>query len=492
MFRTASSLIVLPLGIAFLAAGFTSVTAQNNLPVPPPGLTQYQFGAPSDDETAILQYINRARANPTAEGERLAVEEAFIYQRDWEYPGSPGMPANVQAELAQAQLQLRSDFSSYSPRPPLAFNAQLNAAAAQHVADMISTGIQQHNSSDGTDPGTRVTSFGYLDYAGENVEGTPGDPRLIDPLSLHDLYQVDPGNPGYGHRLSIMEAGGLGNVEIGIATRSLGGWSTEDFGAGITVPLVSGAAYVDNAARGFYAVGEGLDGVVVTAPGCSSYYAVTAASGAYSLPLDLVPIYRAAYYYDQSTGKFVSPQPTATPPVVNLVFTDSSGSTNTRTVTLTHTSFQPPNSDPSDFTLTREYHDAGGNVRYDNAAVDLALPGTTAPTPTPSPTPTPTPMPISGVTVNISSNGTSLFVISRAGSDSSQPMTVAYKSVGSAQSGTDYIPLNGTKKIKAGASSATIKVKPLPGATGVVKLKLLSQSGYTVGTASQAKIRLGQ
>src|SRR3569832_2162151 len=39
----------------------------------PMGITLYSIGQPTDEEQLYLEYLNRMRANPTAEGQRLAV-----------------------------------------------------------------------------------------------------------------------------------------------------------------------------------------------------------------------------------------------------------------------------------------------------------------------------------------------------------------------------------------------------------------------------------
>lgn len=297
------------------------------------GLTQYTFGTPSGDETEILAYINRARANPAAEGQRLVA-------------GLDGSNPGV--------VLLLSQFQSYPTRPPLAFNAKLNAAAQQHTADMIAMGRQSHDSPDGTPYGIRIQRFGYTYPHGENVAGGGVYPAPVTPWFTENAYENDTIDPYLYHRLAIMEPNDVGSVEVGIAQHAVGGWNTEDFGANQTPPLLTGAAFTDNAGIGFYASGEGVASVVVTAPGASSFYAVTVESGAYTLPLDLVPAYSAG----------------APAPVVQVVFTDAlHGNVTTKNVTLTHT----VGTDGS------VYYDAYSNVRYDNAQVNLVQPGSAHP-----------------------------------------------------------------------------------------------------------------
>ena len=330
--------------LAALAAGHSGAA-------PTDGLTFYDIGNPSGDETEILCEINRARANPPAEGQRLVAVLEAIYQ----------------SHLSSMDVLL-AQFQGYPVRPPLAFNAKLNASAQAHTADMAATGILQHNSSDGTSPGDRIASFGYARAAAENCAGGFVDPVPVKPWSTESSYETDLGVPDLGHRLSIMEPDGLSSVEIGVAQQAVGGWNTEDFGANATPPLVSGAVFTDTAGTGFYASGEGVGGVTVTAPGASSFYAVTSVGGAYTLPLDRVgPVYAdgTAYYYDPSTGGYIY-SPVNPVPTVRMVFTDAQGKVTTCDVTLQYHPISPNN-------FVGDYSDAQGYVRYDNAEVDLVL-----------------------------------------------------------------------------------------------------------------------
>ena len=64
----------LSLGAVALAAAlsFSTASAQTiSTPPAPAGLTEYLFGSPSGDEVEMLECINRARANPAAEGQRV-------------------------------------------------------------------------------------------------------------------------------------------------------------------------------------------------------------------------------------------------------------------------------------------------------------------------------------------------------------------------------------------------------------------------------------
>ena len=70
---------------------------------------------------------------------------------------------------------------------------------------------------------------------------------------------------------------------------------------------------------------------------------------------------------------------------------------------------------------------------------------------------------------------------------------VSYVVKGTAVNGTDYVLLNGTKKIKAGKTSKPIKVVPqgnLGGAKKTVKLVLSAGDGYTVGATGSGKVKI--
>ena len=100
----------------------------------------------------------------------------------------------------------------------------------------------------------------------------------------------------------------------------------------------------------------------------------------------------------------------------------------------------------------------------------------------------------SGIAVAGGAGG--VVMVSRAGSDTTAPLTVSYKVGGTARSGVDYKKLPGTITIPTGAAKAKIKVKPLDGSAGggtrKVKLTLLpgADDSYTVGTVYKARIKV--
>ena len=87
------------------------------------------------------------------------------------------------------------------------------------------------------------------------------------------------------------------------------------------------------------------------------------------------------------------------------------------------------------------------------------------------------------------------FLLTRTGGDLSQPLKVRYSLSGNAINGINYKQISGTKKIKAGRSSATIQVVPIntqssPGTKRQVALSLVEGESYIVGGAKKAKIKI--
>lgn len=246
----------------------------------PLGLTLYSIGQPTDEEQLYLEYLNRMRANPTAEGQRLATTTDPDVLSAYSYFG-------VDLNLMQ------SEFATNPPVPPLAPNAQLIAAARWHSGDMYTNQYQGHSQTNGLvvmDPGNRMSTNGYNWYTwGENVYS-----YAQSVFHGHAGFAVDwgPGTGGMqtpaGHRNNMLAAG-FREVGMGVFDGVNGSVGpqliTQDFGTQQgTTPLITGVVYYDFTTNGFYALGEGIGGVTVNTPG-SSYYAITANSGGFTIPV---------------------------------------------------------------------------------------------------------------------------------------------------------------------------------------------------------------
>lgn len=304
-------------------------------------LTQYSIGDPTGEEQLYLEYINRARGNPQAEGIRLAATTDPEVLGAYQYFG-------VNLTLMQSQ------FAVIVPQPPLSMNALLLAAARAHSVNMLNNAYQGHgdSASGASTVVTRLSSYtsGANGYSlGENVYS-----YAKSVLYGHAGFEVDWGgtaltggmqNPA-GHRLNIHSAT-FREIGVGVVLGSNGSVGpqlvTQEFGARSDVlPFVTGVVYQDKNNNGFYDAGEGIGGVNVMVSG-SNFYAVTAASGGYSVP---VP----------GDGTYV------------VTFSGGSVPSASRTATVA----------------------AGSSVKLDYVAATLATP-TPIPTATPSPTATPGP-----------------------------------------------------------------------------------------------------
>ena len=83
----------------------------------------YEHGDPTNFEQYMLELLNRARMDPSAEGIRLSKEIAFYAQSmRW---GKP-----------EFFINLRKEFASYPKAPPLAFNPKLLKSAQGYSQEM--------------------------------------------------------------------------------------------------------------------------------------------------------------------------------------------------------------------------------------------------------------------------------------------------------------------------------------------------------------------
>ena len=236
------------------------------------GASLYVSGDPTPAEQLVLEYVNRARANPIAEGQRLGI--------------------NIHEGLQNPGL--------VGPRPPLAMNKILLGIAQTHTHDMYNLNYFSHNDPNGTTPFGRMTHAGY-NYllAGENMAAAGTDQSANE---LEDFMMVDAGTPGRPHRVNLLDLinpfpcegapcvyseVGIGYYE-GVTPNGNGLTSliTEDFGATNTGPFLLGVIYNDQDGNNFYDIGEGIGGVTIRAS-IGSYYAVSSTSGGYAFPIDM-------------------------------------------------------------------------------------------------------------------------------------------------------------------------------------------------------------
>lgn len=237
----------------------------------------YSVGEPTDAEQLCVEYINRARANPAAEGQRLATTTDPDVAWAYEYFG-------VNLGL------MKSELSACSAVPPLAINEAMTRAARGHSQDMFDHQFQEHLGSDGGTLGQRLINAGYP-YTGcaENIYVYAKSVWHGHAGFMTDWDRVPNGmQPGRGHRVNIL-SGNYREVGIGIIEGINGTVGplviTQDFGTRTGLhPLITGVVYYDFNGNQFYDLGEGLGGVRISVAG-GPYYALTAGSGGYALPV---------------------------------------------------------------------------------------------------------------------------------------------------------------------------------------------------------------
>jgi Cysteine-rich secretory protein family/Carboxypeptidase regulatory-like domain len=218
----------------------------------------------SAPEQLILQMINRARANPTAE----ATLDGIGLNDD--------LPAGT---------------ISSSPEQPLAPNADLQTVAEQHSADMIANNYFSHTAPDGSTPQTRIAATGYTGLdTGENIAyltATNNAPDQAAPQLQTDLFE------SAEHRENVLSPN-YNEIGVGLANQVLGANNyeqvdvTQDFGGRSNVVYLTGVLYNDTSHTGFYAIGEGLSGVTVTATNLTngqSYATTSNSAGGYEIAL---------------------------------------------------------------------------------------------------------------------------------------------------------------------------------------------------------------
>ncbi len=260
-----------PLRLVALLLAATSLLAQT------PYSIDGTAGPPTDDETYYLELINRARANPAAEGERLQTTT----------------DADVLAavEFFNTNLSLMAgEMAALAATPPLAFNAQLLNAARGHSLDQFNNQFQGHVGSNGSSAGDRATAAGYsYSTLAENVFST-----AESVFHGHAGFEIDWGNgfggmqTGRGHRQAIHNAT-LREIGVGVVLGTNGTVGpqvvTQNFGTRQNAaPLLTGVAYYDLSGDSFYSPGEGLGGVAVTVSN-AAFSATTTPSGAFTIPL---------------------------------------------------------------------------------------------------------------------------------------------------------------------------------------------------------------
>ncbi len=262
-----------------------------------PGTLLYEHGDPTDDQQHMVELINRARSDPSGEGDRIAADYNSASVK-FEYDG-----ALAADPLHWTRAESQAAWRTYSQEPPLVFNQNLALVGNQWSIAMRSADRQAQ-----TLPGqpgllTRMGQNGYPAFwSGQLVNGYAADVLTAYASWAVDWGQVlDPttGRPGLWNRAAIINHQNqafLDFVEVGpgfvrrdnpppggvgplVATLVLG------TRAGANLRYVTGVVYEDKDFDQMWDPGEGLPGVRIDVNRSSSY-AISSSSGGYAVPVD--------------------------------------------------------------------------------------------------------------------------------------------------------------------------------------------------------------
>jgi len=227
---------------------------------------------PTPEETLILEFINRCRADPTADSLRIA---------------PVGQTPRLMTQQAVDLNMFRTEMAAIKPSAPLVFDLRLLDAARKHSWYMI-----QHGLGHDEDPAKpRFTGKSFSDRAkAAGFSGSGGGENCFkdagDPWGSHVGFVVDwgPGGtggmqPGRGHRANITKPGFtlIGAGAVPHARLSV----THVFGSDGR-RYAGGVVYVDKDRDAFYSLGEGRGGVELEIAGRK---AATWGSGAYAIEI---------------------------------------------------------------------------------------------------------------------------------------------------------------------------------------------------------------
>ena len=224
----------------------------------------------------MLEYVNRARQNPTNEGVLLNAVNTWYSQ-------------SARSRQPSFFTNLVGEFAGYPAVPPLTFHPKLLQAARAHSREMADSNYLAHVNLAGLDPTARAKAAGYDMGVGENIDGG-GAANADDVWRSHFGLMVDYDNMAQataplGHRLNVLRVG-YTEIGIGIAGPRTGGRITQDFGPAARAYIL-GVMYADTNADGAYSPGEGVAGVTVT-PDFGDCCAVTSSSGGFAIPVSAV------------------------------------------------------------------------------------------------------------------------------------------------------------------------------------------------------------
>jgi uncharacterized protein YkwD len=238
---------------------------------------------PTNEEQYMLQLINEARINPAAAEAQITSNLTPEVQETLQY-------YNVNLQAVQQTI------ANATPQPPVAWNADLAAAALTQSNYQAQNQVQTHIGANGSSPLQRIQQAGYTNVVSNNENAYAYSSSALEAMQA---FLIDWGVPSDGHRITIQQPGvsaqnAYRDVGIGIvqtpSNSSVGPEVvTQDFASSANSPAqVVGVAYNDNAHTNFYEPGEGQGGLQIDAVNLQTgqvFSTQTWSSGGYELAL---------------------------------------------------------------------------------------------------------------------------------------------------------------------------------------------------------------
>ncbi len=234
---------------------------------------------PDGHEQQAVWLMNRARSNPTQEGQWLAssTDPDVAGGRDYFGVDKP---------------KLQSEFSAIPMMPPAAFDNRLYAAAYAHSLDLIARDAQDHHQQF-----DRISAAGFHYTAARGSVFSYADSGI----NAHAAWNIDWGNEpdgmqtGRGHRKATMSVdGNYTNVGIAAIQETNPGTSVGEY---VTTgnycqadtsftnhfnTFIVGTVWTDADGDNQYDPGEGKGSATVM-PDQGTYYAITGDAGGFAI-----------------------------------------------------------------------------------------------------------------------------------------------------------------------------------------------------------------
>ena len=246
---------------------------------------------PDGNEQQLVWLMNRARANPAAEG-------LFLTNS-----GDSGINSAISFFQISA-TQIQSEFAAIPAKPPAAFDRRLYEASRVHSLDLIARDAQDHENQF-----TRITASGFV-WTSANVSVFSYSKSALD---AHGALNIDWGYPrppggdgmqaGRGHRAAIMsnQSTLLTNVGFALVPESnpgtdvgpfvfSGAYCSASTAANHSNRFLVGTVWKDLNGNSRYDAGEGLNQVRVQ-PDSGPWHAITGLAGGWA-----IPVFTAATY----------------------------------------------------------------------------------------------------------------------------------------------------------------------------------------------------